>query len=79
MKFLDKIRNKSLEQRKMIALMVSGTVTFFIFAIWLITLIYGFSDFDSNDMQKENTASPVNIVTDQIKGLFSGKETYKAE
>lgn len=78
MNFLKKVKNKSLEQQKMLSLGVAFALTFCIFAVWLLTVIYGFSGFD-NQNNKENTASPINIVTKQVKSLFSGKETYISE
>jgi hypothetical protein len=78
MNFLNKIRRKSLEQQKMIAMGFSFVVTAFIFAIWVLTIIYGFSGFENKD-NNINTASPVNVVTDQVKNLFNSKETYIAD
>ena len=78
MKLLEKIRNKNLEEQKMISIGVAFTITSFIFAIWLLTMVYGFSGFETND-KSQNTASPVNIVTDNVKGLFKTKEVYIAE
>lgn len=74
MKFLDKIRKKDSAAQDSFTFLVSFGVTFFIFIIWLLTMIYGFTNHGVN-----NTASPIEIFSEKTKSLFSGTETYKAE
>jgi hypothetical protein len=79
-KWLEKNRQKSEEEKKVVALATSLGITAFIVLIWVLTLVGTIQapeismpsiDIDSNDIS-ENTANVVESVSD----FFKGEETY---
>ncbi len=74
MNFLEKLRKKDKSKKDSFAFITSFFITLFIFAIWLLTTVYNFSDTSS-----ENVASPFDVFTNQIKTFFVGSQTYNAE
>jgi|GEM_PF-1944200 len=81
MKFLDKIKQKDNSQKESFALLVSLSITIFIFAIWSISMFYGI--LGGGSVNNKNVASPMEIFSenaiDGFKSLFSGKEIYDAD
>lgn len=72
--FFDKLRKEDKRKQESFTFFTAFAITFFIFGIWLFSLIYDFSD-----KSVENTASPITVFTNQIKNIFTAKEVYDAE
>lgn len=77
MKFFEKIKNKDPEKQDLFIFGVSFGVTFLIFAIWLLTVIYGFSAPSSSN--SANSSGPIEMITDKFSDILKGTETYTAE
>ena len=66
MKWLEKIRAKSFEQKRIFALGASAAATLFIFIIWLT----GSTIFKDNQAEVAASASPFSDIKESISPLF---------
>lgn len=78
--WLEKIREKSDQQKKVISFCVSFCVTAIIFSVWLINFMSTDSATIAEKVNTRNTASPITALKEFVKGAFDfgsfGKETY---
>lgn len=69
--FIDKLRKKSLAERKMIALTISTSITAIIFFVWISTFWIKSSSSESNDKLILSSITPLASIKDNVAGVYS--------
>lgn len=68
---IDKLRKKSLAERKTIALAVSATITAIIFFVWISTFWINPSSSESNDKPDLSSITPLSSIKDNVATVYS--------
>ena len=77
MGYIDRLKNKNPEQQDFYVFAISFGITLFIFVIWVLTIVYGFSA--ESESNSANSIGPIESITSKVVDLFDGTETYVAE
>jgi|AntRauTorckE6833_2_1112554.scaffolds.fasta_scaffold00621_5 hypothetical protein len=77
MGYIDRLKNKNPEQQDFYVFGISFGITLFIFVIWVLTIVYGFSA--ESESNSANSIGPIESITSKVVDLFDGTETYVAE
>lgn len=74
--YLNKIRQKSKEERNAFAIMLSLGITSVIVFFWIISLVAssGQGNKDAQDSKNSSIASPFEVVRDQFRTVIENKE-----
>lgn len=69
--FIDKLRKKSLAERKMIALTVSASITAIIFFVWISTFWIKPSSSESKGKPILSSITPLSSIKDNVAAVYS--------
>jgi hypothetical protein len=75
MSWVQKMRQKTDIEKKAFSFLWATVFTLGIFFVWLFGTFYSLKNIDNNSQ----IATPVESVTNYIKGLFDGKSVYRAD